>query len=153
MSYHKLWIWFREYFVSWSNPVWHNLFNSFLFLGCKVIILWPLMKGLMQWMGPGMKTKPRTLGSCKQWVASLVKVGMNYLCAATKLIHVDDIVVSPSQWLRHTMELMSWCTAPPLPCITTAIWHCRKTFSQWEHSFHWKLCCHWLKDFDSMRLL
>ena len=33
----------------------------------------------------------------------------------------------------------------PCPCIITATWHSRKTFSQWEHSFHWKLCSHWLK--------
>ena len=35
--------------------------------------------------------------------------------------------------------LMSW------PCITTANWRCRKFFSQWQHSFEWKLCSHWLK--------
>ena len=29
--------------------------------------------------------------------------------------------------------------------ITIVIWCYHKTFSQWEHSFHWKLCCHWLK--------
>ena len=33
----------------------------------------------------------------------------------------------------------------PGPCITTAIWHCRKHFSQWQHSFQWKLRSHWLK--------
>ena len=31
------------------------------------------------------------------------------------------------------------------PCFTTATWRCRKNFSQWECSFHWKLCCHWLE--------
>ena len=34
---------------------------------------------------------------------------------------------------------------PPGPCLTTVIWGCHKKFSQWEHSFLWKLCCHWLK--------
>ena len=31
------------------------------------------------------------------------------------------------------------------PCHTTAKWRCRKKFSQWECSFHWKLRCHWLE--------
>ena len=31
------------------------------------------------------------------------------------------------------------------PCLTTATWRCRKNFSQWERSFLWKLCCHWLE--------
>ena len=33
----------------------------------------------------------------------------------------------------------------PGPCLTTATWRCRKNFSQWECSFHWKLRCHWLE--------
>ena len=33
----------------------------------------------------------------------------------------------------------------PGPSLTTATWRCRKNFSQWECSFHWKLCCHWLE--------
>ena len=36
------------------------------------------------------------------------------------------------------------CLAPR-PCITVAIWRCRKNFSQWPRSMHWKLCPHWLK--------
>ena len=36
-----------------------------------------------------------------------------------------------------------WCS--PGPCINTATWRCRKNFSQWECSFHWKLRCHWLE--------
>ena len=40
-------------------------------------------------------------------------------------------------------------TGPPFrgtgPCLTTATWRCRKNFSQWECSFHWKLRCHWLE--------
>ena len=28
-----------------------------------------------------------------------------------------------------------------------AIWRCCRTFSQWERSFHRKLCCHWLKGY------
>ena len=30
-------------------------------------------------------------------------------------------------------------------CITTAIWRCRRNFSQWQRSFQWKLRTHWLK--------
>ena len=30
-------------------------------------------------------------------------------------------------------------------CTATAIWRCRKPFSQWKRSFHWKRCSHWLK--------
>ena len=33
----------------------------------------------------------------------------------------------------------------PGPCLTTETWRCRKNYSQWECSFHWKLCCHWLE--------
>ena len=33
----------------------------------------------------------------------------------------------------------------PGPCLTTVTWPCHKNFSQWEHSFLWKLRCHWLK--------
>ena len=29
--------------------------------------------------------------------------------------------------------------------VTTVIWHCSKTFSQWGQSFHWKLLCLWPK--------
>ena len=38
----------------------------------------------------------------------------------------------------------SWWTGV-WPCIITAMWRCRKTLSQWEPSFHWKLRCHWLR--------
>ena len=31
------------------------------------------------------------------------------------------------------------------PCLTTAIWRCRKNSSQWQLSFQWKLDSHWLK--------
>ena len=31
------------------------------------------------------------------------------------------------------------------PTITSAIWNCCKTFSQWQCSFYWKLHCHCLK--------
>ena len=33
----------------------------------------------------------------------------------------------------------------PGPCLTTAIWCCRKPFSQWQRSFQRKLRSHWLK--------
>ena len=33
----------------------------------------------------------------------------------------------------------------PGPCLTTSTWQCRKNFSQWERSFHWKLRCHRLE--------
>ena len=35
--------------------------------------------------------------------------------------------------------------APAMPCLTTAIWRCRKNSSQWLRSFQWKLHSHWLK--------
>ena len=31
------------------------------------------------------------------------------------------------------------------PYLTTSIWSCRNPFSQWMHSFLWKLRSHWLK--------
>ena len=33
----------------------------------------------------------------------------------------------------------------PGPCFATATWRCHTNISQWERSFLWKLCCHWLK--------
>ena len=33
----------------------------------------------------------------------------------------------------------------PGPCLTTAIWRCRKNSSHWQCSFQWKLRSHWLK--------
>ena len=51
--------------------------------------------------------------------------------------------VMPLQiWLVMVNRLLMLAA---VACITTAIWHCRKTFSQWQRSFHWKLCCNWLK--------
>ena len=38
-----------------------------------------------------------------------------------------------------------WLFQGPGPCITNVIATCRKSFSQWESSFLWKLRCHWLK--------
>ena len=45
------------------------------------------------------------------------------------------------------IQLHAYCllTKSPGTCITARIWWCRKTFSQWECSFNWKLHCHWLK--------
>ena len=45
------------------------------------------------------------------------------------------------------IQLHAYCllTKSPGTCITARIWWCRKSFSQWECSFHWKLHCHWLK--------
>ena len=31
-----------------------------------------------------------------------------------------------------------WCG--PRPCLTTAIWRCRKNSSQWQRSFQWRAC-------------
>ena len=48
------------------------------------------------------------------------------------------------QYIRINDSLATWLW-PTGPCITTATWRCRKIFRQWEHVFHGKLCCHWLK--------
>ena len=45
---------------------------------------------------------------------------------------------------RHPPWLMCGNVVPG-PCLTSATWRCRKNFSQWECSFHWKLRCHWLE--------
>ena len=47
--------------------------------------------------------------------------------------------------ISHQMLQLSSEKQSPGPCLTTATWRCRKNFSQWEGSFLWKLCCHWLK--------
>ena len=38
-----------------------------------------------------------------------------------------------------------FCHWDPGPCLTTAIWRCRKNSSQWQRSFQWKLHSHWLE--------
>ena len=50
--------------------------------------------------------------------------------------------VANAIWAQST--LVSYHESPG-PCITNVIATCRKNFSQWERSFHWKLRCHWLK--------
>ena len=64
----------------------------------------------------------------------------------------DDIMTwkcFPHYWLF--MRGIDWSPVDSLahkepgPCRATVTWCCRKNFSQWEHSFLWKLCCHWLK--------
>ena len=50
--------------------------------------------------------------------------------------------------LIHPCEGIQWQPVNSThrgPCLTTATWRCQKNFSQWECSFHWKLCCHWLE--------
>ena len=52
--------------------------------------------------------------------------------------HPENLVKSHEvSELRDCME--------PVPCLTTAIWRCRKNSNQWQHSFQWKLYSHWLK--------
>ena len=65
----------------------------------------------------------------------------------TYSIQQTEIIYTPSQG-----EDPHWPTANWLiqykdagPCLTTATWRCRKNFSQWECSFHWKRRCHWLE--------
>ena len=48
-------------------------------------------------------------------------------------------------FLYHSHWLMPICLIRTGPCLTTGTWRCHKNFSQWEHTFHWKLCCHCLK--------
>ena len=47
------------------------------------------------------------------------------------------------------MDVRKWnniaINVRPGPCLTTAIWRCRKPFSQWQPSFQRKLRSHWLK--------
>ena len=44
------------------------------------------------------------------------------------------------------MHLAQWgWRRRPGPCLTTVIWRCGKPFGQWQHSFHRKPHCHWLK--------
>ena len=51
-----------------------------------------------------------------------------------------------SHWFARNNEDMPHIHfQTPGPCLTTATWRCRKNFSQWERSFHWKLRCHWLE--------
>ena len=53
----------------------------------------------------------------------------------------------PSQRVRDasSLQVLDSTHSGPEPCLTTATWRCRKNFSQWECSFHWKLRCHWLE--------
>ena len=40
-----------------------------------------------------------------------------------------------------------WHSHKPGPCITTVIWCWHNPFKQWQCSFQWRLCSHWLKIF------
>ena len=48
-------------------------------------------------------------------------------------------------WKPRTRSAAAEKPAYTGSCITNIIATCRKTFSQWERSFLWKLRCHWLK--------
>ena len=43
---------------------------------------------------------------------------------------------------KHTHAALVWFFETPGPCLTTAIWRCRKHFSQWQRSFQRKLHSH-----------
>ena len=45
-------------------------------------------------------------------------------------------------WSELVMHLYMDKTGP---CLTTAIWRCRKNSTRWQRSFQWKLRSHWLK--------
>ena len=57
----------------------------------------------------------------------------------------EPLMVKLRAW--YPAGIASWIagTAVLGPCLTTATRRCRKNFSQWERSFHWKLRCHWLE--------
>ena len=44
-------------------------------------------------------------------------------------------------WCEKRLNSNCWRTGP---CLTIAIWRCRKPFSQWQRSFQRKLHSHWL---------
>ena len=60
-----------------------------------------------------------------------------YLNKDCPLRHIV-VILSPQSVARRRTEV-------PGPCLTTAIWRCRKNSSQWQRSFQWKLHSHWLK--------
>ena len=47
--------------------------------------------------------------------------------------------------LTSASDYRRYCPWTAGPCHTTAIWRCRKPFSQWQRSFQRKLRSHWLK--------
>ena len=62
-------------------------------------------------------------------------------------------------WLHWKLSIWRFGVQPvtkilPEPglCFTTATWHCRKNFSQWERSFQRKLRCHWLKGLQQRQI-
>ena len=57
--------------------------------------------------------------------------------------YVDVSGHSPTAYLRNG-DMIGPRSTRPGPGIARAIRRCRKNFNQWQRSFQWKLCCHWL---------
>ena len=64
------------------------------------------------------------------------------LPASLERMASEDSIVSAASEDSQLKWVIQWDTRPR---FTTATWRCRKNFSQWERSFHWKLRCHWLE--------
>ena len=72
----------------------------------------------------------------------IFRMQLSHLCLHHTWGCCDGVTITTNDtWRPHTA---GWNTATRA-CIITAPWHLHKTFSQLESSFHWKLCCHWLK--------
>ena len=85
-------------------------------------------------------TKPMILFKSKN--SPNVSVRFRKVLRFMQYMNNNDTMVTGKQFPRDASCLpRSW----PGSCITNATWRCPKNFSQWERSFHWKLCCHWLK--------
>ena len=81
-------------------------------------------------------TKTRTMDSEQHFSHLFVDTKHYILYGYTRGCHIL------SRWTLYDVYLES---VLPGPCLTTAIWRCRKNSSQWQRSCQWKLHSHWLK--------
>ena len=86
--------------------------------------------------------------SSKQGFSNLTASRFHLVTQTSRWYVLRRVVYRTSGLLRSgDWHICVWCLchSRPGPCLTTATWRCRKNFSQWERSFHWKLHCHWLE--------
>ena len=107
-------------------------FHRSLFLGVQLTIF---QHWFRQWLGADQATSHYLNQWWLDYRHKYVSLDLNelrYLDIRKAILHVKSN--SEENELGTVMLKVTWC--------------CRKPFSQWQHSFRWKLSCHWLKACD-----
>ena len=91
---------------------------------------------------PAYKFAPTVTKFCVMWEGQALPHDTKFGNCRCKIV---DSRAFPSWSLIHGLRWSGLIKAEPGPCLTTAIWRYRNTFSQWQRSFQRKLRSHWLK--------